>query len=177
MVRSFNDLPSCSCTDAMSQAGPQLLRPQWVIFVLTTVVGMAGLVSAALPMLEWTLRCMLKVDTPEVERLACLGSIVNQCRREFFWRSLGLVCSVVIVYVTVGHVLAYHLIFKYRTGIHLRVLGSDEYEKQRASSLREARGKAQRRGCATSIHSAASMLDCVEQWQRIALGVLGLVRR
>ena len=152
------------------------MRPQWVVFVLTAVVGMVGVVSAALPTLEWTLRCILKVGTPDVGRVACLSSIVVHCRREFLWRMLGFVSSVVIVYVTIGHVLAYHLIFNYRTGIHLRVLGSDEFEKQRASSLREARVKAQRRGCTVSIRSAASMLDCVEQWQRIALGVLGLVR-
>ncbi len=175
MVRSFDDLPSCTCTDAISQAGPQLVRPQWLVFVITAVMGMVGVVSAALPTIEWTLRCMLKVE--DVGRVACLSSIVIQCRREFLWRSLGLVASVVIVYVTIGHVLAYHLIFNYRTGIHLRVLGSDEYEKQRASSLREGRLKAQKRGCTMSINSAASMLDCVEQWQRIALGVLLLVRR
>jgi hypothetical protein len=177
MALSFDDLPSVSCKDAALQAGPQLVRPQGVIFVLTTAAGMVGLASAALPMIEWTLRCLVNAEAPELGRLACLASILTRCRRVFLWRALGLVCSAVVIYVTVAHVLAYHLIFGYRTGIHLRVLGSDESEKKRVLELRATRAQTQRRGCTMSIYSAASMLDCVEQWQRIALGLVGLVRR
>lgn len=177
MGRSFDDLPSVGCKDAALQAGPQLVRPQGVIFVLTTAAGMVGLASAALPTVEWTLRCLAKAEAAELGRLTCLASILTRCRRVFLWRALGVVCSTVVIYVTVGHVLAYHLIFSYRTGIHLRVLGSDESEKKRALELREARVRSQRRGCTMSIYSAESMLDCVEQWQRIALGLVGLVRR
>lgn len=175
MGRSFDDLPRLNCQQAVAVAGPPLIRPQGVIFAMTIFVGVIGAVSAGLPTLEWALRCILNAEAPQLGRLACLGSSIKQCWHVLLWRFLGFACSVLVIYVTVSHFLVYHLIFKYRTGVHLRVRGSDEFEKQLELILRKEKVNARRRGCNVHMHSASSMLDCVDQWQRIALGLLGLV--
>ena len=39
-----------------------------------------------------------------------------------------------LVYVTFAHLIGNHLLFTVRTGIHLRVLGTEEQERARAAS-------------------------------------------
>jgi hypothetical protein len=176
MVRSFDTLQSVGFQQGMREALPHLRSPQGMVFLGTVVLGAVGAASAALPLLEWSMRCTLNTEAPKLGRLACLGSMFGQCRHVLLWRAVGVVCSTVLLYVTAGHLIAYRLIFSYRTGIHLRVMGDDEFEKRRAAQLREMKLKDGRRACRTSITGAASMVDCLEQWQPIALGVLGVVR-
>jgi hypothetical protein len=168
--RSFDELPIINCIDSTRLGWDKVRTPQGLAFVATVVAALVGAAAGLLPLFEWATRCLWNKN-----RMACIGSVFSNCKLIVASRLLGAVCCVGVVYVTFGHLLVFHLLFKYRTGAHVRVQGSAAFERERAAELKKVKAASRKRPCQTSVTSAESMLECADQWQPIALGVFGMI--
>ena len=129
MGRSFDELPVADCGAAARLSRRALLRPQGLCFAAAVLCALIGLLAGVGPTVEWGLHCLGNAG-----RMRCAGEVLGQCRGVLAWRLAGAVASFVLVYVTFAHLIGYHLLFTVRTGIHLRVLGTEEQERARAAS-------------------------------------------
>jgi len=105
--RSFDALPIINCRQSTELASVKAKTPQGLVFCLTVLAGFVGATAGVLPLFEWATRCLWNKN-----RLACLGSIFSQCKLVIAYRLLGAACCVVMIYVTFGHLLVFHIVFR-----------------------------------------------------------------
>lgn len=61
-----------------------------------------------------------------------------------------------MIYMTFGHLIVFNLIFRFRTGIHVRVQGSAGFEKARAVELKKIKAASRKKPCQMQAHKQSS---------------------
>lgn len=152
MVRSFDELPTCDSTAAARAVGNWwgLRRGRCVCWVATISASLVAILGGMLPVSEALFRYLFSSESLE------------GCSRVLKWRLIGLVAAVSMFYLSCVHILVHHIIFSFKSAIHLRWKLDAHGERLREARM-EARQRARCKGCPGS---AGELLSATE-WSKM----------
>lgn len=130
MARSFEELPLCNAALIRQRGGLWWRgnRLRAVCYLIAVLGGLTATLAAGLPLAELAIRSMLPPA-------ALTSELFAGCRVVVPWRLAGLLASISMLYMTCCHILVFHIIFNFKSSIHLR-WGLDEAgERRRAGKL------------------------------------------